>query len=72
MEIRDGLTDAETARDRSLAAIVGADFETGLALWRAALRYQERVRLERAKPRLESSPTRSTRYQGDASAICEL
>jgi hypothetical protein len=37
-------TDAEISRDRCLQAIVGADVETAQALWRAALRYNERAR----------------------------
>lgn len=37
--------DAKTARDRALGAIVGADFETQRSLWRAALRYNERMKL---------------------------
>lgn len=34
--------DARESRDRCLAAIPGADFETAVALWRAAKRYNER------------------------------
>jgi hypothetical protein len=46
MEVRrDGDEDAKTARDRALGAIVGADFETQRSLWRAALRYNERMKM---------------------------
>jgi hypothetical protein len=46
MEVRrDGDEDAKTARDRALGAIVGADFETQRSLWRAALRYNERMKV---------------------------
>lgn len=46
MEGRDGRYDALVSRDRCLGAIPGEDFETQRSLWRAALRYQERVRRE--------------------------
>lgn len=45
MEDSGGRGDAREARDRCLSAIVGAgDFETQRSLWRAALRFHERVR----------------------------
>lgn len=40
---RDRRKDAETARDRCLDAIVGADEQTQRSLWRAALRYHSRM-----------------------------
>jgi len=43
MEV-EGRTDALEARDRCLQAIVGADYETACALWRAAKRYNARER----------------------------
>lgn len=46
--MEDRRTDALISRDRCLEAIVGADLETGRALWRAAARYNERDRLERS------------------------
>jgi len=59
---RIGRTDAITARNRCLEAMLGADDETRLALWRAALRYNERVKVER-DTRLEISASRSHAYR---------
>lgn len=42
---RNGRTDAIVARDRCLQAVITAkDFGEARALWRAALRYNERIR----------------------------
>lgn len=42
---RDGREDARIARDRALEAMVSAtDFETQRSLWRAALKFHERVK----------------------------
>jgi hypothetical protein len=55
--------DARTARDRCLEAIVGAgDFGTQRSLWRAALKFHERVRAagidgDYADPRLTCAGT---------------
>jgi hypothetical protein len=42
--------DAIEARNRSLAAVVGADLETGQALWRAAKRYNGRANAGQENP----------------------
>lgn len=43
-------TDARIARDRMLGALEGCtDQKTRRSLWRAALRYNERVRSERGR-----------------------
>jgi hypothetical protein len=52
-------TDAQVARDRSLQAIETTDdVEIRRSLWRAALRYQERVMLERLALGRTSQPLR--------------
>ena len=55
---RTGQTDAKTARNRCLQAMLGADDRTRLALWRAAKRYNERCVVERSGL-LENSALRS-------------
>jgi hypothetical protein len=50
-------TDAEIARDRSLAAIeTTSDRELGVALWRAAKKFNQRIKEERADRRLVADP----------------
>jgi len=48
-EVRDSIEDARIARDRLLGALDGCiDPETRLSLWRAAKRFNEKYRAERA------------------------
>lgn len=57
--------DARTARDRCLEAIVGADdFGTQRSLWRAALKFHERMKL--AGRDGDYAPPRLPRITGEA------
>jgi hypothetical protein len=56
MEV-EGRTDAEIARDRAVEAIgTTQDFELQRALWKAAKKFNQRIRDERADRRLVVGP----------------
>jgi hypothetical protein len=58
-------TDAQISRDRCLDAIITAgDFDTQRALWKAAAKYQTRVRSERRAGLHVSSPPPHARDRG--------
>jgi hypothetical protein len=62
-------TDAEIARDRSLAAIeTTSDRDLAVALWRAAKRFNQRIREERADPRLKVGPPHRAAAGGEVPA----
>lgn len=53
-------SEARECRDRALGAIAGADRDTAVALWKAALRFNKRMKLE-AAGRLEIEADRLPR-----------
>jgi hypothetical protein len=68
MQMEKGL-DALECRDRCLAAIVTtADLETAQALWRAAGRFNQRIREERADHRLKVGPPHRAAAGGEVPA----
>jgi hypothetical protein len=64
-----GQNGARIARDRMLGALAGCtDQERGQSLWRAAAKYNRRLREEIAAADLESWPTAAARPLGLGSA----
>ena len=68
MEV-EGRTDAEIARDRAVEAI-GTTTDTDLqrALWKAALKFNRRVKAERADHRLKAGPPHRATAGGEVPA----